>query len=228
MTAAAAEHNAGKDHATLGSRGRFGLVLVSIAAAYVLASAFDSGPALGFVLVAQIATVWLVFKIVNARRPIRIAANLLLALGVLAAVGQLLGLDEGASEVILFAAAALLYLIAPISIVRHVIGRRDVDGQTLMAAIAAYLLIGMFFAFMFRLVGAIDAGPFFGEHGDGSMTDNLFFSFSTLMTIGYGNLVPVPWLGQTLAVAEGLIGSLFLVVAVAKVVSSWKPTRLES
>ena len=46
-----------------------------------------------------------------------------------------------------------------------------------------------------------------------------------MLTIGYGNLVPAGNPGQTLAVSEGLIGQLFLVVAVAKAVASWNPAR---
>ena len=57
----------------------------------------------------------------------------------------------------------------------------------------------------------------------GTMAQDLFFSFTTMLTIGFGNLVPVRNPGQTMAVAEGLTGQLFLVVAVAKVVSAWKP-----
>ena len=42
-------------------------------------------------------------------------------------------------------------------------------------------------------------------------------------TIGYGNLVPAANPGQTLAVMEMLIGQLFLVTAVAKIISVWRP-----
>lgn len=202
---------------------RYGLILLSIAATYVLASAITSGAAQGLVLVAQITTVWLVFQVSDSRRSVLIVANLLLALGIFAAIGEFLGLSGEVGDAILFGAASLLYLIAPLAILRHVLSRRTVDLQTLLAAIAAYLLIGMFFAFAFRVIGAIDSSPFYGPNGDGTMSENLFFSFTTLLTIGYGNLVPASWPGQTLAVAEGLIGSLFLVVAVAKVVSSWRP-----
>jgi hypothetical protein len=53
----------------------------------------------------------------------------------------------------------------------------------------------------------------------------LFFSFTTLTTTGYGNLVPAANPGQTFAVLEMLTGQLFLVTAVAKVVSTWRPSQ---
>jgi voltage-gated potassium channel Kch len=54
---------------------------------------------------------------------------------------------------------------------------------------------------------------------------DLYFSFTTLTTTGYGNLVPTTNPGQSLAVPEMLIGQLFLVTAVAKVVTIWRPGR---
>ena len=119
----------------------------------------------------------------------------------------------------------LLYLAAPVVIVRHLLLRETVDTQTVLGAIAAYLMIGMSFAFAYRALGALGAGPFFGSQGDGSFSQDLFFSFITLTTTGYGNLVPAANPGQSVAVLEMLIGQLFLVTAVAKVVTIWRPGR---
>ena len=55
------------------------------------------------------------------------------------------------------------------------------------------------------------------------MSEDLFFSFVTLTTTGYGNLVPAGNPGQSLAVLEALLGQLFLVTAIGKVVSVWRP-----
>ena len=66
-------------------------------------------------------------------------------------------------------------------------------------------------------------GAFYGAHGDGTLADALFFSFVTLTTTGYGNLVPAGNPGQSFAVLEALIGQLFLVTMVAKLVNAWKP-----
>jgi Ion channel len=119
--------------------------------------------------------------------------------------------------------SGLLYVVAPVIIIRRLVLRRTVDTQTILGAIAAYLMVGMGFAFVYRALGAWQAGPFFGSQGEGSFPEYLFFSFTTLTTTGYGNLVPDANPGQTLAVLEMLIGQLFLVTAVARVVSAWQP-----
>ena len=95
----------------------------------------------------------------------------------------------------------------------------------MLGAIIAYLMIGMSFAFSYRALGALGASPFFGSQGDGNFSQDLYFSFTTLTTTGYGNLVPAANPGQSLAVSEMMIGQLFLVTAVAKVVTSWRPGR---
>ena len=97
--------------------------------------------------------------------------------------------------------------------------------NSFLGAIAAYLLIGMMFAFSYQAVALIQSGPFFGAAGDGGrdMSDFLFFSFVTLTTTGYGNLVPEGNPGQSMAVLEAITGQLFLVTAVAKIVTSWTP-----
>jgi hypothetical protein len=64
------------------------------------------------------------------------------------------------------------------------------------------------------------SGPFFGDEGDGTVSQDLFFSFVTLTTTGYGNLVPTGNPGQSLAVLEAPLGQLFLVTAVGKLVSA--------
>jgi hypothetical protein len=69
--------------------------------------------------------------------------------------------------------------------------------------------------------------PFFGAAGHGTLTQDLFFSFVTMTTVGYGNLVPAANPGQTFAVLEAVTGQLFLVVAVGKIISSLQPRRGE-
>lgn len=200
----------------------YGPVLLSIILTYVLAVALSESDTGQIVLVAQMLNVWLVFRVSRARPAIRRATNVLLVIAASTALATLFGLggDDGP---LLFAASCVLYFVAPIAIVRHLVSRRTVDVQTILGAIAAYLLIGMFYAFAYRLVGIVQDGPFFGGDGDGTMSQDLFFSFTTMLTVGYGNLVPAGNPGQTMAVAEGLTGQLFLVVAVAKAVASWRP-----
>jgi hypothetical protein len=201
----------------------YGLILVLIGVTYAVSVTTDKGWAAAVVLLVQLLVLRIVLVVSHARRAFRAAADvLLLGVAVVTIAGYFVGnhfQPNAALTAVLFALSAVLYGIAPISIIRDAITRPTVDEQTLLAAIAAYLLIGMFFAFTYRFVGEVQAGPFFGETGGQTMANYLFFSFITLTTTGYGNLVPADNPGQTLAVLEAIVGQLFLVTAVAKIVN---------
>jgi hypothetical protein len=200
----------------------YGLVLLMIIATYILAVSLPARWGASVVLVVQIATVRLSLHTSRARRGVLALANVLFALAAVVAVGNVFS-ERSVLTSFVFGAACALYAVAPVSIVRHIGYRRQVDQETMLGALAAYLLIGMAFAFMYRFLGSAQGGPFFGAGGDGTISQDLFFSFVTLTTTGYGNLVPANNPGQSLAVLEALAGQLFLVTAVAKVVTAWRP-----
>ena len=205
----------------------YGLVLLLVVATYVVSVSVTEARAASNVLTVQLATVWLTLRTSQAHRVVRRIADIVLCLAAIVTVASFFVHKPGDQLGGIFTVCCLLYLIAPFSIVRHLIMRRQIDTETLLGAIAAYLLIGMFFAFAYKAAGEFGSVPFFGSAGDGSLSQDLFFSFVTMTTVGYGNLVPAANPGQTLAVLEAVTGQLFLVVAVGKIISSMQPRRGE-
>ena len=202
----------------------YGLVVLLILITYGMSAALTASWAASLVLAVQMATVWVTLRASRARPAVRALANVALAAAALAAAANIFFSDQIHAGIVAAWVSCLLYLIAPVSIVRHLVGRRVVDSETVLGAIAAYLMAGMFFAFFYHALGVSQTHmPFFGSQGRGTLSQDLFFSFTTLTTTGYGNLVPAGNPGQTLAVLEMLIGQLFLVTAVAKVVNAWRP-----
>ena len=201
----------------------YGLVVVMIVATYVLAATASERWGATILVFAQIGTVLLALRTSHARRGLVLVANVLFAVAVVAAVVNLFTDHDSDLRPLVYIAASLLYVVAPVCIVRHIVFRSVVDQETMLGALAAYLLIGMAFAFAYRFVGAVETAPFFGSEGEGTLSQSLFFSFVTLTTTGYGNLVPAGNPGQTMAVFEALVGQLFLVTAVGKIVTAWQP-----
>ena len=203
----------------------YGFVLLLIVATYALSVTLVEPWGATIIVFVQMVTVSMTLKVSRARRTLRIAAGVALVIAGVAAAANLIRPQDETLVPYVFLTASLLYVVAPFSIVRHVARRDRVDKETLLGALASYTLIGMAFAFAYTFLGAIQSSSFFGADGDGTVADDLFFSFITLTTTGYGNLVPAGNPGQSLAVLEALVGQLFLVTAVAKVVSSWTPRR---
>jgi hypothetical protein len=208
----------------LSSPDSYATVLLLILVTYALTASLTASWAASLILAVQIATVWVTLRAARARRPVQVIANVALVVAAMLAAANLIFGDRVHGGSVVLWVSCLLYLAAPVAITRHLLRRQNVDAETMLGAIAAYLMAGMFFAFLYHAVGVDQTRPsFFGSEGPGTVSQDLFFSFTTLTTTGYGNLVPSGNPGQTFAVLEMVIGQLLLVVAVAKVVSAWRP-----
>jgi Ion channel len=116
--------------------------------------------------------------------------------------------------------ALLVTATLPITISR-VLHHRRVTSETILGALCAYVLIGLLFAFLYLAVNDFRSEPFFAQPGPHSQGEFLYFSFVVLTTLGFGDLSPSVGLPQALTVIEALLGSIFLVTLVARLVTLW-------
>jgi hypothetical protein len=93
----------------------------------------------------------------------------------------------------------------------------EIDAEHLYAALSAYLLAGMFFGLLYWVVDQLDPAAF--AHEPFSQMSAIYFSFVTLATLGYGDIVPHTDPARGIAMVEGIGGQLFLAVLVARLVS---------
>jgi hypothetical protein len=126
---------------------------------------------------------------------------------------------------------ALLDLLLALAIVL-VIGlgvsdQREVNRQSVTGAVCIYLLLGILFTFVYDACAAFGSGPFFAGGTDGSAATRIYFSYVTLATLGYGDYTPAGQPGRSFAVAEALIGQLYLVTIVALLVGRFGQVRRE-
>lgn len=113
-------------------------------------------------------------------------------------------------------------LLAAASALRFAMRSTKIDAEHIYAALSAYLLAGIFFGVLYDAVDSVWPGSFTapGAIREFSLFDAIYFSFVTLATLGYGDLVPVSGVARGLAVVEAVAGQLFLAVMVARLVSS--------
>ena len=95
---------------------------------------------------------------------------------------------------------------------------RSIDREHVYAALSAYLLAGVFFGNLYWTLEQIQPGTF-ALTGDFLPSSAIYFSFVTLATLGYGDIVPRTEVARGLAVVEGVGGQLFLAVLIARLVS---------
>jgi hypothetical protein len=120
-------------------------------------------------------------------------------------------------------------VLAPILMSRLVLAAREVDTNTIFASLCAYFLLAMCWGQAYVIIERVSSGSFSmpaGEADPGSTL--LYFSFTTLTTLGYGDVTPRTEFTRVLATLEALTGQVYLVVLVARLVSmhvAQKPSR---
>ncbi len=115
---------------------------------------------------------------------------------------------------------AFVMLIGPPLLVRRVFLRRTFGLPDVTAALCAYLQLGLFFAYLYTAVDLFGGDPFFAQGPSQAASDYLYFSFVTMLTLGYGDLTPAGDIGRALIIVETLVGQIFLVVLIAYLVGS--------
>ena len=121
----------------------------------------------------------------------------------------------------------ILSLAAIVSIVTHLTQRRATTLTTLSGAVAIYLLVGLSFADLYIFLAQLAGTPFFAQPGPHDSVSYVYFSFTTLTTVGFGDLSAGTDPGRMLAVMEALLGQLYLVTVVAFIVASHRRERSE-
>ena len=112
---------------------------------------------------------------------------------------------------------AFFFAYAAINILRIIAKSKEVTSETIFAAIVAYLLIALMWAFLYMILERVSPGSFsFPEKGfRGESMRFEYFSFITITTLGYGDITPVTDKATALALIEAVVGQIYLVVLVA-------------
>lgn len=119
-----------------------------------------------------------------------------------------------------FTLNAVLLFWAVVLVVIRVARQQMVTLTTVLGALLAYALLGFAFASVYAALGVASAGDALSPEIT-SQADYVYFSFVTLTTLGFGDITPVADIVKRLVVIEALVGQVFLVVLVARLVALW-------
>jgi hypothetical protein len=201
----------------------FGLVFVLVVTTYVLASLLENRGWPSVVLtVATSATSVVALTSSHAHaRVVRIAIALSVLTVALAAIGAAAGNHDWLNFATLIQVSLLT--VAMGAVLRRVVMAPEVGSRTILGALSVYAVLGILFTFLYGVIDRVQGGPFFEGHAHPASSDFLFFSYTTLTTTGYGNLVPGGQPGRLISGFEMMMGQIFLVTLVAGLVSLWRP-----
>jgi hypothetical protein len=139
--------------------------------------------------------------------------------------------DEPAStdvhwgEIVFTAFYLVLLLIALPLVLARAFGHRRVSLNTVCATISGYLILGLIFTSLYRIIGGFD--QFFVQNPTPTLGDYSYFSFISLTTTGFGDLTARTDPQRAVVMLEVVMGQIFMVTAVARVVSLLGSVRPE-
>ena len=112
---------------------------------------------------------------------------------------------------------------------KNVFNMNKVNLDSLIGAFCVYLLQGVIWALLYRLLLLFDWGSFTGNitaDEQAIFSDLLYFSFVTLASLGYGDIAPIGGLTKTFAYLEAITGQFYLAVMVASLVGVFISGRI--
>ncbi|WP_337661696.1 MULTISPECIES: potassium channel family protein [Actinoalloteichus] len=209
-------------------RDRYGLVFGLLVGGYLLGAVTEGGWATASRVPLFLVTVLVTLRTSWARRRVvaTIVASSFLAGGVVTVL--LLADQRRAGLGVLNLWIAALLLVVVLVVVRRVLSHQVVTVTTIFGALSAYLVIGLFFAACYQAFDQFGDGPFLVGAGSGEPGALQYFSFTTLTTLGYGDLTAAEPFGRGLAVMEAFAGQVFLATLLARLVASFRATRRQA
>lgn len=127
------------------------------------------------------------------------------------------------AEIVFFCFVAVILLF-------HVFGHERVTSDTIAGSICVYLLIGIIWTFAYQAIYFFDHSAFrnvaTGSLSPAATVDLVYYSFSTLTTLGYGDITPLSKPARMFAVTEAMVGQIYLTVLVARLVGLYAPMRV--
>ena len=141
-------------------------------------------------------------------------------------LSYLFTLDENLSELTNFVMLFLFYSIVTYEIIAQVWQSKEVNTGVMLGLMSGYISLGLVGFFICMSVEFLEPGSFSGLTGNdtyphGIRDDLGYFSFITLLTIGYGDILPISQVARNAAVIIGLLGQFYLVIVTAVVIEKY-------
>lgn len=162
---------------------------------------------------------------------------ILFGLGGVAIVERLYVLGAGAHGLLAGTISWVLFLgFVTWSLLQHLLRHKEVTGETISMSISIYLLMGTTWGMVYAVVLELQPEAFRFSDASLAITAEpqhvlpilIYFSLTTLTTVGFGDISPATLAARYLAIAEGITGQFYLAILVARLVAMHMSRRGES
>lgn len=131
----------------------------------------------------------------------------------------------------------ITFAILEVVVLVRILAHPRVTRQSVIGAICGYLMLGFLFAFVYAVltyfnpnainVGGQSLGVEHVANAQRHLSELVYFSFITLTTVGYGDIIPVSPVARSMVILEALAGQLYLAAFVARLIGAMSPPSSE-
>ena len=129
---------------------------------------------------------------------------------------------SGTAQVLLSTSWMLFFGLSIILVSKSIYTTHKVTFDTVIGGICVFLMLGFFWGLLFIILSLIYPGSFSGPNGIPSPFDLMYFSFTTLTTLGYGEFTPVSRIAKLTSVFEAICGVLYPAIFISALVNSYQ------
>lgn len=125
----------------------------------------------------------------------------------------------------------LFFIFVTVTILEHILKSDEVTTDTLYGAVCVYLLLGIMWASIYGFLEYVTPGAVFEGYDKDintkmSTNELIYYSYTTLATLGYGDITSVTPVGRILSVLEAIFGQLYIAFLVARLISIYTTNAL--
>lgn len=200
---------------------KYSYLVLAIVAQFVLAPLLEKR----FPLIIPLLYLVLMLAVLGTLDIRKIFLRVLLGLGLLAFLFSFLAtafrfpLQESFNFYLIGLSANTLFLAIAIAVlVKKIFAETKITAETIKGGISVYFLIGFLWAYLYSLLLLLDRQALSFAMGSFEYASLTYFSFTTLTTLGYGDITPVNWLARNLTILESTFGQIYLTVLIARLV----------
>lgn len=204
---------------------RFGLVLGLLVLCYLLLALGGSSPSRILEGSFAIIALWLTLHAAAVGPRARRWASVMFVLALVAVIVITQAVSDSTARGLGEVWFVVVFLLTLSAVLRRVLIHQEVTLETIYGAVSAYLLLGLMFGALYGAMADLGNQQLFAQLPDSSVAQRQYFSFTTLTTLGYGDLTAATDIGRAVAALEAVVGQIFLVTLIARLVANFASRR---